>query len=97
MPPRRPKRRTPVWVHRDCINERTERILEQVLLIHEQQETMMANLTLIQAQVTRTLDLTAQAIALIQAGGSDQASIDALTTQLQTNADALQAALPPVP
>ena len=72
-------------------------LLNQIL---RKEETIMADLTALTAQVTANTDVEASAVVLIQqiaaqllAASGNQAAVDALAAQLKSSADALAAAV----
>lgn len=73
-----------------------------IILINRRKErrSIMADLTVLTAQVKRNTDVTSSAVQLIQGiaaqlkvASGDQTAVDTLATQLQTSADSLAAAI----
>jgi hypothetical protein len=81
--------------------ESLERKLDQLLsLVQHTETTIMADLTALTAQVAQNTTVEASAVTLIQglaaqltAAGTDPAALAALTTQLNSSATALGAAI----
>ncbi len=76
------------------------RILAGVERLERKQETIMADLTALQAEVERNTTVENSALALIQglaaqitAAGTDPVKLKAITDQLTSNDDALAAAV----
>lgn len=77
-----------------------DKIVRLLNVLEKQQEIIMADLTKLTADVAAetTVDTAVQTlltnlVAQIKAASGDQAALDALTTQMETNAAALSAAV----
>lgn len=85
---------------------RRRRLPSHATLVHtvqgllNQQRQLMADLTALQAAVsanTSAVEDIKTLVAALQASGTDQAAIDAVTSQISTNTAALEALKPPAP